>query len=65
MRLVTSKLHGKLQRVGGRRMAVGGQVHCWERGARVGILGSASTWKALEPITEQLAAPASRAQFSN
>ena len=41
-------------------MAVGGQVHCWERGARVGILGSALTWKALEPITEQLAAPASR-----
>ena len=65
MRLVTSKLHGKLQRVGGRRMGVGGQVPCWERGARVGILGSALTWKALEPITEQLAAPASRAQFSN
>ena len=42
-------------------MAVGRQVHCWERGARVGILGSASTWKALEPIMEQLAAPASRA----
>lgn len=64
MRLVTSELHGKLQRIGGRGTAAGGQVHCRERGAGVGMLGKAQTWKALKPITEQLAAPASGAQFS-
>lgn len=40
-------------------MAGGAQAHGQERGTRVGMLGSALTWKASEPITEQLAAGSS------
>lgn len=43
----------------------GGPSTLLGKGRQGRILGSALTWKALEPITEQLAAPASRAQFSD
>jgi len=59
MRLVTSKLHGKLQRIGGRRMAAGGQVHCPGKGtggidaglslALEGICPSLSSWQLMPP----------------